>query len=377
MAACLTLEGLTKHRSGRDRSFALTVERLTLRAGDRLLLAGPNGCGKSTLLELIGLALMPDGAARFELTGDETPAVDLFGLWRRGRRDELARLRARHMGYLPQTGALLPFLSVRQNIELVQQLSGRSDPDLLREISRRLDLDGLAAEAPAQLSVGQRQRVAIARAVVHQPSFVLADEPTAALDPANARTVVQLLLDLVREIGCGLLLVSHEPEISARLGLEQLRLEWASADQSLAEPGGAGGRRCRGRIMLIGVRLGLADLRHERLMALCQGLALAAVLAPLLILYGLKHGIVSGTLQALREQPANREILVVGNYRLTPADLRALQALPEVGFLVPKPRSFAQTLYLERISGEPKGLFEADLLPSAGGDPLCPKACPR
>ena len=57
---------------------------------------------------------------------------------------------------------------------------------------------------------------------------MLADEPTAALDPANAQTVVQLLLNLVREIGCGLLLVSHEPEIAARLGLEQLRLEWAS-----------------------------------------------------------------------------------------------------------------------------------------------------
>ena len=228
MAARLTLEGLTKHRTGRDRSFALTVDRLTLEPGDRLLLAGPNGCGKSTLLELIGLALMPDAALRFELADGAAAAVDLFGLWRRGRRDQLARLRARHMGYLPQTGALLPFLSVRQNIELVQQLSGRPDPDLLRDVCRRLDLEGLVAEAPAQLSVGQRQRVAIARAIVHQPSFVLADEPTAALDPANAQIVVQLLLNLVREIGCGLLLVSHEPEIAARLGLEQLRLEWAS-----------------------------------------------------------------------------------------------------------------------------------------------------
>ena len=128
--------------------------------------------------------------------------------------------------------------------------------------------------------------------------------------------------------------------------------------------------------MLIAARLALADLRHERLMAICQGLALAAVLAPLLILYGLKHGIVSGTLQALREQPANREILVVGNYRLTQADLDALRVLPEVGFLVPKPRSFAQTLYLERTGGEPKGLFEADLIPSGAGDPLLPPGLP-
>jgi putative ABC transport system permease protein len=126
--------------------------------------------------------------------------------------------------------------------------------------------------------------------------------------------------------------------------------------------------------MLIACRLGLADLRHERLMAICQGLALAAVLAPLLILYGLKHGIVTGTLAALREQPANREILVLGNNRLGPDDLAALGSLPEVGFLVPKPRSFARTLYLKRLEGTPRGLFEADLIPSAEGDPLLPAA---
>ena len=124
--------------------------------------------------------------------------------------------------------------------------------------------------------------------------------------------------------------------------------------------------------MLIACRLGLADLRHERLMAICQGLALAAVLTPLLILYGLKHGVVTGTLAALREQPANRELLVIGNNRLQPADLDALRRLPEVGFLVPKPRSFARTLYIERLEGPPRGLFEADLIPSAAGDPLLP-----
>ena len=122
--------------------------------------------------------------------------------------------------------------------------------------------------------------------------------------------------------------------------------------------------------MLIACRLGLADLRHERLMAICQGLALAAVLAPLLILYGLKHGIVTGTLAALREQPANREILVLGNNRLSAVELAALRGLPEVGFLVPKPRSFARTLYIERRDGTLRGLFEADLIPTAAGDPL-------
>ncbi len=102
-------------------------------------------------------------------------------------------------------------------------------PELLRDICRRLDLDPLLGEAPADLSVGQRQRAAIARALVHRPSFVLADEPTAALDPANARAVLQLLVDLVREIDCGLLLVSHEPELAQRCGLEPLALDWTVA----------------------------------------------------------------------------------------------------------------------------------------------------
>jgi putative ABC transport system permease protein len=128
--------------------------------------------------------------------------------------------------------------------------------------------------------------------------------------------------------------------------------------------------------VLTACRLGLADLNHERLMAICQSLALAAVLAPLLILYGLKYGVVTGTLAALREQPANREILVLGNNRLQPDDLDELRRLPEVGFLVPKPRSFARTLYIERAEGTPRGLFETDLIPTAAGDPLLPAGAP-
>ena len=105
--------------------------------------------------------------------------------------------------------------------------------------------------------------------------------------------------------------------------------------------------------MLIACRLGLADLRHERLMAVCQGLALAAVLAPLLILYGLKHGIVTRhAAGAARAAGQPRD----PGARQQPPDGRTIwrrsAALPEVGFLVPKPRSFARTLYLERASGD-------------------------
>ena len=235
--ARIHMERLTKRRRGRDRSFLLTVDRFTLAPGDRIVLSGPHGSGKSTLLELIGLALMPDGSDAFRLeeaAGEDgrrpEVAVDLQALWRRGRHDELARLRARYIGYLPQTGALLPFLTVRENVALVQRLSGRGDRAWLEELRGRLDLAPLWAELPRQLSVGQRQRVAVARALAHRPGLVLADEPTAALDPAGADGVIRLLLALVQEIGCGLLLVSHEAGLAARLGLEELRFA-STADQ--------------------------------------------------------------------------------------------------------------------------------------------------
>jgi putative ABC transport system permease protein len=123
------------------------------------------------------------------------------------------------------------------------------------------------------------------------------------------------------------------------------------------------------------VRLGIADLRHEWLVALCQILALAAVLAPLLVLYGLKLGVVTGMLACLKDDPANREVRIVGNLALGPSDIEAVRARPEVAFLVPMTRSIARTLYF-RLDRPGSGLVEARLLPTAAGDPLLPPGRP-
>lgn len=123
---------------------------------------------------------------------------------------------------------------------------------------------------------------------------------------------------------------------------------------------------------MIGVRLGLADLWYERLVTACQVLALAAVLGPLLVLWGLKHGVISSLLAELRDDPARRELLITGNYALSPEQIARLAALPEVGFLAPKPRSFALEI---EIAG-PAGRTAAGLVPSGPGDPLLPPGRP-
>ena len=219
MAARLGITDLVKARGGAADRFELRVPRFALKGGDRLAVVGPSGCGKSTLVELLGLASAPDGGS-FAIEDGEGGAVTVDALWRERRSEKLARLRARLFGYVPQTGALLPFLTVRRNLALTQELSGRVDPAFVRACADHLDIGGLLERWPGELSAGQRQRVAIARAVVHRPSFILADEPTANLDPAAALKAMVLLGDLVRDTGAALLVVSHDRELIERAELE-------------------------------------------------------------------------------------------------------------------------------------------------------------
>jgi putative ABC transport system ATP-binding protein len=223
----LILRGLEKRWESEDRVFELAVGAVEIGAGEAWAVTGPNGCGKSTFLELAGLATRPDAARRFVLeTGDER--IDLDALWEFGRLDRLAALRGRHFGYVLQTGALLPFLSVRDNIALGQRLAGRPDATRLHGLMEHLDLLPLAGAQPAQLSLGQRQRAAVARALAHAPSFVFADEPTASLDPENAELVLRLMLELVRDQGAALVVVSHDEALLDRLDLPRLPLAAAS-----------------------------------------------------------------------------------------------------------------------------------------------------
>jgi predicted ABC-type transport system involved in lysophospholipase L1 biosynthesis ATPase subunit len=190
------------------RVVALHGISLSIEAGETLAIVGPSGSGKSTLLNLLcGLDHPSSGEVKFE----GRPIIGRLD-WR--------RIRAKHVGIVFQSFCLLPELTARENIEVA--ISGNLKDSLRR--SRSLDLldaVGLAERAdhkPPRLSGGERQRVAIARALINQPRLVLADEPTGNLDQNTGRSVLDLLLGVVRSKGAAMVMITHEPTVASCCG---------------------------------------------------------------------------------------------------------------------------------------------------------------
>jgi putative ABC transport system ATP-binding protein len=186
---------------------ALRRVDLTIAAGEFVALMGPSGCGKSTLLNLVaGLDVPSDG--EIELAG-----VSLRGLDESDR----ARLRRRHIGMVFQFFNLLEEMTALENVALPSAIAGASRRAATRRARDVLDLLGLAAKAdepPGVLSGGERQRLAIARALANEPTLLLADEPTGALDSAGGLEVLELL----RRLSAGgqtILLVTHDDGVAA------------------------------------------------------------------------------------------------------------------------------------------------------------------
>ncbi len=220
----LTLRNVACVRGKGDDAFSVWVEHLEIARGETLAITGESGSGKSTLLELLALVLRPTVCGDFEWEsrrqGDKFQ--DIGGLWRRDALHELTRIRACRIGFVLQTGGLLPFLDVRSNIELsrvIERLPSRNSP--VPGLIQALGLSRLIKKMPHQLSVGERQRVSIARAMAHEPELLLADEPTAALDPELADQVIGLMLDLVARAETTAVIVTHDRErIRARVDRE-------------------------------------------------------------------------------------------------------------------------------------------------------------
>lgn len=174
----------------------------SLEAGEHVALTGPSGCGKSTLLHLISGILRPDsGSIRISDT-DITKLSET----------KLDRFRASKIGYVFQTFHLLEGLSSLENVEVAITFAGGSEYDRAAELLTNMGLENKLHSLPSQLSVGQRQRVAVARAVVNEPPLVLADEPTANLDPSRAKEVLELLRETCRKVGASLIVVTHDVE---------------------------------------------------------------------------------------------------------------------------------------------------------------------
>lgn len=193
-------------------AFRLHVRSLDVRQGQLLALTGPSGCGKSTALDVLAGILRPDSGdgSRFLLrTADGE--TDMLALWQAGRLDALARLRGKHLGYVLQTGGLLPFLSARDNILLPCRCLGIMGRRLeaVWNMSTALGIDRLLLQMPASLSVGERQRVAIARALALKPDILCFDEPTSALDPELTGEVLKVIRSLAEQ-KTTMIIVTHE-----------------------------------------------------------------------------------------------------------------------------------------------------------------------
>jgi len=221
MAPVLEIADLGFERGPAGARFRLELPRLTLERGAFLALTGDSGSGKSTLLDLLGLVLVPEPGARFRLTRRSGAIEDVAARLTNGGLDALADIRRDAIGYILQQGGLLPFLTLRENIRITQP-TDRAAPLALEDLAGRLGIDGLLDRTPAQISIGQRQRVAIARAIMGDPELILADEPTASLDPPTARRTLELLVEIVAERDLAVIMASHSWALVEDFGFARL-----------------------------------------------------------------------------------------------------------------------------------------------------------
>lgn len=204
----MKLSNVTKiYGSGDLKIPVLHGINLEINEGEFVAIMGPSGSGKSTLMNIIGfLDKQTDGT--YALNGED---VD------NAKERELARLRNEHIGFVFQQFFLLPRLNAQKNVETPLIYAGVSKKERAERAKALLEKVGLSdriKHLPSELSGGQKQRVAIARALINQPSIILADEPTGALDSKTGVQIMELLKELNRE-GKTVIIVTHEEEIAA------------------------------------------------------------------------------------------------------------------------------------------------------------------
>jgi len=197
------LSGVTKSWPS-EQGFDLTVPKLTIHRGEKVALVG-------------------DNVEEFTFVTLDHKRLNVAEAWRQKNKNKLAQARMRSIGYVLQTGGLLPFLSVYDNIGLSLYGLGQPAQEAVKKLAVKLGIERHLQKYPMQLSVGERQRVAIARAMAHEPSVVIADEPTASLDPINATEVMGIFTQIADEKDVTFIVATHEWERVKELGFRRIK----------------------------------------------------------------------------------------------------------------------------------------------------------
>ena len=203
----IQLEEITKsYTLGKEAVNVLRGISLQIKSGEFVAIMGPSGSGKSTLMNIIGCLDRPTTGSYFLNEGDVSQHKD----------HELAKVRNQSIGFVFQQFQLLPRLTALKNVELPMVYAGASKQEReerARDALAKVGLQDRVGHLPNELSGGQKQRVAIARALVNDPSLILADEPTGALDTATSVAIMDLFVQLNQE-GTTIVVVTHEPEVA-------------------------------------------------------------------------------------------------------------------------------------------------------------------